>query len=170
MRYSLALPLALAAFAAAPLSAQNEPAATPPEAAEPATPPADTTTAPTDVDTTTTPDTTAEATPVDDAIPPATSTDAAPAAEPAPVAPGAPSTAAPGNLTPEQKAAYDAWPAEAKAYYDGLSPARQQLFLRITDADKLKIVALEPAQQEQVWSSLEKQAADQQSAAPAPGN
>lgn len=172
MRYYITLPIAMAMLVATPAMAQDTGSAetAPPAAAEPA-PPADAPVAPVDTttqtdaataDTTDSPPAPAEVpAATDTAVLPAT-TDSAPPAEPATTTGTAPST-----LTPDQKAAYDAWPANAKSYFDGLSPERQALFLRIADADKLKLVALDPAQQETVWQSIESQDAAQKTA---PGN
>ena len=66
-----------------------------------------------------------------------------------------------GSMTAAQKTAYEGWPAETKAYFDGLTPTRQALFLRIADPDKAKLVKLDAAQQEETWASLEKQDAAQ---------
>lgn len=145
MRYFLTLPFAALALAATPAMAQDT--ATPPAEATTQTPPTDPMAQPT----TTTP-------PADTAAPVATETTAPPAAEPAPAAP---TTSASARLTAEQQAAYDAWPAATKSYFDALTPSRQQLFLRITDNDKAKLVALPADQQESVWASLESQAAAQ---------
>lgn len=188
MRYSLTLPLALAALAASPALAQDAeaPDPTPPvtEAAppageplpaptdeihDPADPlaPAETTTVPTEPvgpPATTDWQTTTPATPpatTTDPVDPTTTTDPVTTTAPAPV-----TTPATTALTAEQQAAYDSWPANAQSYFDGLTPERQALFLRIADADKLKIVALDPAQQEQVWTSLEQQAAAQEASDP----
>lgn len=181
MRYSLTLPLALAALATAPAIAQDTMAPTPPATTTNTVPPADTT-MPTDADTTTTTAPMDSATPTDDATTPPSTTDAPATTEPVETAPPsepvaspatsapASATGAPANLTAEQKAAYDGWPVEAQTYFNGLTPDRQELFLRITDADKLKIVGLDAAQQEQVWASLEKQSAEQEADAAAPGN
>lgn len=168
MRYFLTLPFAALALAASPAIAQDT--ATPPEGAPTQTPPAE-------------PDAMDPATPPADPTDPAPSaSDAPPVATPAepvqppeaatPATPAAPATppanaATPATgLTAEQKAAYDAWPAETKAYFDALPPGRQMLFLRIADADKAKLVALPASQQEAVWTSLEKQNAEQKTKQP----
>lgn len=146
MRYFLTLPFAALALAATPAMAQD--AASLPDTATAQTPPTDpmaqpTTTPPADTGT----------------VPPATSTDSADAATTTTPPTATPPTATAGTLTAEQQASYDAWPAATKSYFDALAPARQQLFLRITDNDKAKLVALPASQQETVWASLEKQAA-----------
>lgn len=160
MRYFLTLPLAALAIGAAPALAQD---ATPPtdtapvEAATAAPPPME----PMDPTTATPPsDTTAG----DDAVPPPADPLPTPEATTPATTPTGPS--APAGLTAEQQAAYDAWPAETKAYFDALTPSRQALFLRLAGADKAKLVALPADQQEAVWTSLEEQAAEQQGAAP----
>lgn len=183
MRYSVTLPIALAALAAAPVMAQDADAPdqappiteTAPPAGEVPPAPTDTVPAPADpmapVDTTTDPSaplpppTTTDAAP-EPAAPAATSEPATPATGTDPAAPAATTSTAPSTLNAEQRAAYDAWPANAQTYFNGLTPARQELFLRITDEDKLKVVALDPAQQEQVWTSLEQQAATQEASEP----
>ena len=176
MRYSLSLPLAVAAFAASPVMAQDGAVPPPdqaPPTAEQAMPPEANPLKTAPVDTAP-----ADNAPVDTAEP-ATSTEmveapsdaatpppAEPAATPAPadtMAPEAapmPATSA-AALTAEQRAAYDGWPSGTKAYFDGLTPARQTLFLRIADPDRAKLVALDAAQQEKVWASLEQQDAAQ---------
>lgn len=155
MRYFLTLPFATLALAATPAMAQDT--ATPPEAATTQRPPTDpmappTTTPPSDP---TAPVSTETTAPADSTAPtPAETVESAPPADSA----AAPSSASAG-LTAEQQAAYDSWPTATKAYFDALPPNRQQLFLRITDNDKAKLVALPAAQQETVWASLETQAA-----------
>ena len=109
------------------------------------------------------------------ATPPAATPDATtPAPEPvdqtAPTAPPVPTMATPmqtpaQSMTPEQKAAYDAWPENVRTYFDGLPASRQVLFQRIEDADKVKIAGLPADQQETVWASIEKQDADQKAKA-----
>lgn len=174
MRSSLTLALASAALAATPLVAQEaspaqavQPAPVPvdpapPAAAEPdaPTPPAEATD-PVPVDQATSP------TPAEQvATPPAPVPTTSAAPVPAPTAAPAPAPAPAPALTAEQKAAYEAWPAEAKTYFGGLTPARQAIFLRISDEDKAKILKLEAAQQEQVWASLEQQDAEQKAKQP----
>lgn len=144
MRYFLTLPFVAMAAAAVPTMAQDT--ATSPDPATTQAPPVQQPMPGPDA-------------PTSDASPSASTTSATTAA-PAPVA-----TASAG-LTAEQQAAYDAWPAATKSYFDALTPARQQLFLRITDNDKAKLVALPAAQQETVWTSLEKQAAAQKTEPP----
>ena len=168
MRYSLTLPLALAALAVAPAIAQD--VAPTPE--EQAAPPANTA-APLPVDPalpaaveTTVPPTPAEM--VEEAADPATPPPADPVATPESVTPPGPvatpmPTAPAPALTAEQQLAYDGWSEETKTYFDGLTSARQALFLRIADPDKAKLVALDAAQQETVWASLEKQDSEQKS-------
>lgn len=170
MKSYSSLGLILAAFAASPVLAQDAagaqpvtPEGQPTEEAAPVPPPVDPAA----------PDAT-------DPVPPAPVTDETPVTEPAPPVPTetatpaaptttapapAPAPAAPSGLTAEQKAAYDAWPADIRSYFDGLTPARQTIFLRIADADKAKIVAATPEQQAAVWASLEKQDAEQKAAA-----
>lgn len=70
------------------------------------------------------------------------------------------------KLTTEQKVAYDAWPTGTKTYFGGLTESRQTLFLRLADADKAKLVALDAAQQETVWASIEKQDSEQKAKKP----
>lgn len=165
MRYFLTLPFAALALSAAPALAQDTavPPVTQPDVAAPI-PPADPTAPVPPVDPTTSTPPATEPTP---APAPTESATAPEAANPvAPVAPATPTTSAPANLTAEQKAAYDAWPATTKSYFDGLTPARQALFLRLADADKAKVAALPSDQQESLWASLEKQDAEQKSATP----
>lgn len=164
MRYFLTLPMAALALSAAPALAQDTatPPVTQPDVAAPATdpvaptPPADPTTA------------TSPATEPTTAPAPTEPAPAPEAANPVdPVAPTTPSSNAPASLTPDQKVAYDSWPATTKSYFDGLTPTRQALFLRLADADKAKVVALPTDQQDSLWASLEKQDAEQKAA---PGN
>lgn len=136
MRFFPTLPFAALAIAATPVVAQDG-----------ATPPADSAApAPREM-----------ASPPADAATPATP--ATPSDGTGPATPATPATPASAKLTAEQQAAYGSWPAETKAYFDGLPPGRQQLFLRITDNDKAKLAALPASQQDAVWASLEKQAA-----------
>lgn len=154
MRYSLTLPLVLAALAGPPIMAQD--VASPPldqsatvDAAEPVTPAEmlEAQSEPVQADPATPPSEESMATPTPGATSEATPMPAAPAS----------------TMTTEQQAAYDGWSAEAKDYFDDLAPARQAIFLRIADPDKAKLVALDAAQQETVWASLEQQDAAQQS-------
>ena len=75
-----------------------------------------------------------------------------PSAEPAEPATGA-------ALTAEQQAQHDAWPADTQAYFQSLTPDRQELFWRISDDNKLALTRLPPEQQDQAWAQIESQAA-----------
>lgn len=98
--------------------------------------------------------------PATPATPAAPATDATASTSAPPVAATTSAASSATSLSAEQRAAYEAWPAETKTYFDALPPGRQQLFLRITDNDKGRLVALPAAQQESVWTSLERQATE----------
>lgn len=174
------LAVALAALTTAPLMAQETPPAdtetpAPADKAPAGTAPVDTTTPPTSDDATAAPvDGTTPPASDDTMTPPATTPTtppadpmAAPARTPDSAAPSAPAAATAPGMTAEQKAAYDAWPANVRSYYDGLTASRQTLFLRIADADKVKLAGLSAAQQESTWVAIEKQDADQRASAAA---
>ncbi len=78
--------------------------------------------------------------------------DAPPPADDVP--PAAPST----TLTAEQQASFDAWPAEVQSYYTGLTPDRQVLFWRLSDANKVTLAGLPAESQAQAWAQIEAQA------------
>lgn len=59
------------------------------------------------------------------------------------------------GLTPEQQAEYAAWPTEVRAYYQALPPERQKLFWRMSDADKMSLIAMSAEEQEAVWQGIE---------------
>lgn len=184
MKTFTSLALVLAALGSAPTLAQDTMTQTAPPPAE-TTPPADTTVPPpADTDVVTPPATTPPAEMETDPgapleAPPAnvpeTTTpppDAATPTAPSAATTTAPATTAPAmqtpgqSMTPEQQAAYDAWPENVRTYYDGLSPSRQVLFQRIADTDKVKLAGLPAEQQETTWASIEKQDADQKANAP----
>lgn len=169
------LAVALAALTTAPLMAQETPPADTETPAPADTAPVDATTPPTSDDATAAPvDGTAPPASTDTMTPPATTPTtppadpmAAPAQTPDPAVAPAPAAATAPGMTAEQKTAYEAWPANVRSYYDGLPASRQTLFLRIADADKVKLARLSPAQQESTWVAIEKQDADQRASAAA---
>lgn len=63
-----------------------------------------------------------------------------------------------GEMTAEQQAQHDAWPAETQTYYASLTPQRQQLFWQLRDADKVALSQLPEAQKESTWQMIEQQA------------
>ena len=171
------LALVLAALGSAPALAQDTMTeAAPPPATEP-TPPADSTAPapattdvmtpptempPSEMDTETAPTRATPPAAMPDAAMPAPETvdETAPTAT-LPATMAAPMQTPAQSITPEQQAAYDAWPENVRAYFDGLPASRQVLFQRIEDADKVKLAGLPVDQQETVWSSIEKQDAEQ---------
>lgn len=165
MRYPLTIPVVLATFAMTPLAAQDampdpaaQPAPTDPAAPPPSGDPAepsDTAAPPPPVETATQP-----APPASPSASAATTTGTDAVAQP--LAPKV-------SLTAEQKVAYDGWPLATKVYFGDLTESRQALFLRLADQDKSKLVALPAAQQEAVWSSIDKQAGEQAAKSPKPG-
>ncbi len=90
-----------------------------------------------------------------------------------------PDEAVVGDLTPDQMAESDTWPAErqamfkawpldAQAYFWSLPPERQALFWRLNDKDRLALTAMSDANRDAAWTMIEKHAAEQR--ATAPGN
>ncbi|UVI38645.1 hypothetical protein [Qipengyuania spongiae] len=63
-----------------------------------------------------------------------------------------------GEMTAEQQAQHDAWPAETQTYYASLTPQRQQLFWQLRDADKVALSQLPEAEKESTWQMIEQQA------------
>lgn len=72
-------------------------------------------------------------------------------------------------LTPDQRAAYDAWPEGQKADYDGwptdtkvyfwtLAPERQAIFWRLNDNDRLALTAMDEADRAAAWDMVGKKA------------
>jgi hypothetical protein len=57
----------------------------------------------------------------------------------------------------DQQAAYDSWPANAKEYFWTLSPTRQELFFRLSDNDKLALVAMPEEERDAAWNLVEGQ-------------
>ena len=55
----------------------------------------------------------------------------------------------------ERQAAYEAWPQDAQAYFWTLTAERQELFWRLQDADKLALVAMDDAAREEAWTMVE---------------
>ena len=55
----------------------------------------------------------------------------------------------------EQRAQYDAWPADAQAYYWTLPPPRQDMFWRLSDNDKLALVAMDSEARMSAWEMIE---------------
>lgn len=55
----------------------------------------------------------------------------------------------------ERQAAYQAWPQDAQAYFWTLTAERQELFWRLQDADKLALVAMDDVAREEAWTMVE---------------
>ena len=55
----------------------------------------------------------------------------------------------------ERQAAYEGWPQDAQAYFWTLSAERQELFWRLQAADKLALVAMDDLAREEAWSMVE---------------
>lgn len=83
-----------------------------------------------------------------------------------------------GELTPDQMAAYDGWPAEQKAVYDNwptdtqayfwtLTPDRQSLFFRLAENDRLALTAMSDPDRDAAWQMVEEKAAAQDATPPA---
>jgi hypothetical protein len=79
----------------------------------------------------------------------------------------------------EQKAQYDAWPADKKAKYDAwpasqqeyfwsLAPDRQAGWWALSDQQRGQVFAMTPDQREQVWPTIVAQVSGKPSAAAAP--
>ena len=93
----------------------------------------------------------------------ASAQDAAPEASPE----AAPETPAPAEnadarlagLTPEQQAAFKAWPAETQTYYWSLTEARQKIFWALSDSDKVTLSKMPEQQRESTWAQIEARAA-----------
>ncbi len=109
---------------------------------------------------------------------PALAQDATPAEQLANEPPPAGATST--TMTPDQQAAHDSWPAEQQAkfaslppetqsYFWTLPPQRQEVFWRLSDNDRVALSKVPPAQQEQVWGTIEQQIAGQV-APPPPGD
>ena len=79
------------------------------------------------------------------------------------------------ELTPDQQAMVDSWPAEKQAsyetwpdtvrvYYWSLTPERQDMFWGLTDEDKVTLSSMPAPDQDAAWQRMETRA----SAPPAP--
>ena len=184
MKTFTSLALVLAALGSAPAIAQDTMTEAAPPVPTEATPPADTTASPPAADDAMTPPATTEPAEMETdpgqalQAPPANVPDAAPdnampttnGMEPTSMTGQSATTATTmqmpaQSMTPEQQAAYDAWPENVRTYYDGLSASRQVLFQRIADGDKVKLAGLPSEQQETTWASIEKQDAVQKTTA-----
>lgn len=71
------------------------------------------------------------------------------------------------QLTPEQQVVFDAWsaeqqvsfaawPADVQTYYWTLARPRQDAFWQLTDNDKVAITRMEPVDQAEAWTLVER--------------
>ena len=65
------------------------------------------------------------------------------------------------SWTPEQRAAYDGWPTDAQAYYWTLTLNQMHGWWKLSDAQRLQVLALTPEQRVAAWTSIEAQLAGQ---------
>ena len=62
------------------------------------------------------------------------------------------------GLWPEERQAmFDSWPEKTKMYFWTLTPPRQEVFWMLSDADRLTLIGMSVADQEQTWTRLEQQ-------------
>lgn len=88
---------------------------------------------------------------------------AKPEAVPEPAAPADNADARLAALTPEQQAAFKAWPAETQAYYWSLSAERQMMFWALADSDKVALSRMPEPQRESAWAQIEARVMPQRS-------
>ncbi|MFW5634607.1 MAG: hypothetical protein ACOCYR_06925 [Erythrobacter sp.] len=60
----------------------------------------------------------------------------------------------------ERQSAYDAWPEDTKNYYWSLTPERQEIFWRLRDEDKIAITRMGADRQEASWKVIEQRMAN----------
>ena len=58
----------------------------------------------------------------------------------------------------EQQTAYMAWPAETQSYYWELSEPRQKMFWMLSDEDKIALTAMTGPERDAAWSQIEARA------------
>lgn len=63
--------------------------------------------------------------------------------------------AAPQAMTPEHKAEKKQWPEDTKAFYSSLSPDQQQVFMTLSDEDKVTLSRMEPTQRDDMMRQLQ---------------
>jgi hypothetical protein len=80
-----------------------------------------------------------------------------PGAPPEPPPPARPMT--PASMTPDQKAQYDAWPAEQKADYDSWTPEYQAYYWSLSAPQQKGYWALTPDQRGQIYKMTPEQQA-----------
>jgi hypothetical protein len=59
------------------------------------------------------------------------------------------------DMSPDQKAAMNAWPEDTKGFYSSLSSEQQQIFWQLSDEDKVNLSRMEPTQRDNVLRQLE---------------
>lgn len=84
--------------------------------------------------------------------------EASPEAAPEPAAPADNADARLAALTPEQQAAFKAWPAETQTYYWSLTEERQKIFWALSDSDKVTLSRMPDEQRESTWAQIEARA------------
>ncbi len=57
----------------------------------------------------------------------------------------------------EKQVAVQTWPAETQAYYQSLTPERQEMFWALSDPDKVRLSTLPEDQRTAAWAQIEKQ-------------
>lgn len=60
------------------------------------------------------------------------------------------------NWPAEQQASYSSWPSDAQTYFWTLSPERQEVFFLLRDEDKLVLAAMDDASREAAWMDIER--------------
>lgn len=58
----------------------------------------------------------------------------------------------------EKQARFDAWPVETQDYYWTLSPERQQMFWALTDEDRVLLTSMSGPDRESTWEIIEARA------------
>jgi hypothetical protein len=79
-------------------------------------------------------------------------------AEPEAAAPAESTDARLAGLTPDQQAAFKAWPAETQSYYLSLTAERQKIFWALSDSDKVALSRMPEQQRESTWAQIEARA------------
>jgi hypothetical protein len=88
---------------------------------------------------------------------------AAQEAAPEAAAPADASDARLAALTPEQQAAFKAWPAATQSYYWSLTEQRQKMFWALSDSDKVTLSKMPEQQRESTWAQIEARTASPKS-------